>query len=180
MGLDSHRVLFDAILRADRKSQVAKPLNVLDKFVCELPKERKCAAHMIAFDCIDPRSARIKAYTRSYQVSINNICGMFTLGGQLTDPATLKSLEILKDILPHLLVLEEHHTKYGIQHLQIFSIPMAVSWSRTSSHLIIQLQVKVYIPVWCYTATDKAVGEGMAAPCSVFSGIERRYPPHRI
>lgn len=40
LGLGSHRFLFDAILRADRKSQVAKPLNLLDKFVCELPKER--------------------------------------------------------------------------------------------------------------------------------------------
>lgn len=64
LGLDSHRVLFDAILRADCKLQVAEPLNLRDKFACELPKERKCAAHMIAFDCIDPRSARIKVYTR--------------------------------------------------------------------------------------------------------------------
>jgi len=114
LGLDSHRVLFDAILRADRKLQVTKLLNLLDKFVCELPKERKCAAHMVAFDCIDPRSARIKVHTRSYQASINNIRDMFTLGGQLTDPAMLKGLEILKGILPHLLALEEHHTKNSI------------------------------------------------------------------
>ena len=100
LGLDSHRVLFDAILRADRKLQVAKPLNLLDKSVCELPKERKYAAHMITFDCTDPRSAHTKVYTRSYQVSVNNICDMFTLGGQPTDPAMLKGLEILKDILP--------------------------------------------------------------------------------
>ena len=164
LGLDSHRVLFDAILRADRKSQVAKPLNLLDKFDCKLPKERKCAAHMIAFDCIDPRSARIKAYTRSYQVSINNICGMFTLGGQLTDPAMVKGLEILKDILPHLLALEEHRAKDGIltppNCLRLHG-GFVAAYEFTPDHPV--PEVKVYIPVWCYAVTDKAVGEGLAA-----------------
>ena len=117
---------------------------------------------MIAFDCIDPHSAHIKVYTRSYQVSINNICDIFTLGGQLTDPATLKGLEILKDILPHLLALE-HHTKDSILTPPNLLCPhggFVVAHELTPDHPVPEM--KVYIPVWRYAVTNKAVEEGLA------------------
>ena len=118
---------------------------------------------MIAFDCIGPRSARIKVYTRSYQVNINNICDMFTLGGQLTDPAMLKGSEILKDILPHLPALEGHRAKDSILTPPNRLHPrggFVAAYEFTPDHPV--PEVKVYIPVWCYAVMDKAVGEGLA------------------
>lgn len=103
---------------------------------------------MIAFEWIDPRSARIKVYTRSYQVSINNIYDMFTLGGQLTAPAMLKGLEILKDILPHLLALGEHHAKNSILTPPNRLHPhggFVAAYELTPDHPV--PEVKVYIPV---------------------------------
>jgi DMATS type aromatic prenyltransferase len=178
LGLDSHGVLFDAILRVDRKSQVSKPLNLLDKFVCEVPKKHKCAAHMIAFDCIGPRSARIKVYTRSYQVNINNICDMFTLGGK---PAMLKGLEILKDILPHLLALEEHRAKDSILTPSNRLHPQdgfVAAYEFTPDHPV--PEVKVYILVWCYAVTDKAVGGGLAGWLQHIGWDAEAMSTHRI
>ncbi|KAF4237954.1 hypothetical protein CNMCM6457_000431 [Aspergillus fumigatiaffinis] len=98
-GIPVQDIAFNAIESIAPK-QIESPLLVLKAFVTKLFAKPTVTSDVfiLAADCIIPQKSRIKLYVADSQLSLATLREFWTLGGSVTDSATMKGLEIAEEL----------------------------------------------------------------------------------
>lgn len=118
---------------------------------------------MIGIDCIAPAAARVKMYTRIGSNGFDVVRKLVTLGGQRSDPITLKGLEILREIWP--LLLNEPDDAYDEEVSKPEFDPKAmhagimITWELQASKNV--PKAKVYVPLFQFCNNNQLITANM-------------------
>ncbi|KAM5449930.1 hypothetical protein MaudCBS49596_004692 [Microsporum audouinii] len=89
-------LVFEGLRDFEKKNDCSAPLALLREYLQTLSTESNIG--FLAWDCVAPSKSRLKIYIGNADVTMNNIEDLFTLGGRLVDPTTLKGLELLRQL----------------------------------------------------------------------------------
>ena len=100
LGISQKELAFKVISEVPDVGPLYKDaLAVLDKFMLSYPADlgSEPSLECVNFDVVKPgKSSRIKVYVRPSKTSFNSVKYFYTLGGLLTDDATVKGVELLR------------------------------------------------------------------------------------
>lgn len=112
-GVSPEKLAFDAIHKIDPDSQLAESVSMLNGYLdsrrgdTDSPESTPSISLLFcSCDLIDPSVSRIKLYVVEMDVSFARIEDVWTFGGRLKDPATLKGLELLRRLWSLFLIPE--------------------------------------------------------------------------
>lgn len=136
----------------------------LGKIEAFMATEPHMNVNVVGIDCIEPAlGARAKLYTRlrpnenAFELVRRNL----TLGGRLTDRATLESIGILRGIWHHLLGIPEWQTESDESKLENETPDphsgIMISWEIQPGKEI--PSAKVYVPLWKFHSSNKSIAE---------------------
>jgi DMATS type aromatic prenyltransferase len=95
-GLPVHTVLFNAVQRLG--SAFEPGLSLLKQFLSPLCDAGETDLGLLSFDCVPTESSRIKLYAIKQVGSLDAIRNLWTLGGTMDDPTTMKGLAVLEHV----------------------------------------------------------------------------------
>jgi DMATS type aromatic prenyltransferase len=104
-GKSSAEVIYDGI-RSVRtlKDELDPAVNLVKQYTDA--RTDVFVPHMIGVDCVEPKNARLKLYGMAPSNAWNLMEDVMTLGGRLTDPETMRGVQMFREIYP-LLMNEE-------------------------------------------------------------------------
>jgi DMATS type aromatic prenyltransferase len=104
-GIPMARLVFDAIRKLKESESFSGALDKLEDFLAPCFKNKTedqsvntAEIFIVAIDYLVPSKSRIKLYVGETRVSFTRVRDLWTLGGVLDDPTTLKGLAILEGI----------------------------------------------------------------------------------
>ncbi|KAF1935947.1 aromatic prenyltransferase [Clathrospora elynae] len=117
----------------------------------------------MGFDLLRPsKSSRIKVYTRLVNSSFNAVTHLYTLGGVLQDPTTLKGLELLK-LFWHVVCGVEDGPDFGDQEVPVLHEGWAdtiLNWEFKPGELL--PRPKLYMPLWKWLPSEFVICERLS------------------
>jgi DMATS type aromatic prenyltransferase len=117
---------------------------------------------MLAIDCVEKSRARAKIYVNSFNNTYNKIKDIYTMGGRLTDKATVDSLEPLKDLWR--LMYDFPETGFEDTELPNIMHPRScfvIGFEfKSGDPLPI---TKIYFPMWHYAKNDAQISTALSA-----------------
>ncbi|EAU29303.1 predicted protein [Aspergillus terreus NIH2624] len=129
-GKSVHDIAFRTIEPIAARQQIESPLSILKTFVAELFAKSTITSDVfiIAIDCILPEQSRIKLYVADVQLNLATMRHLWTLGGSVADPTTLRGLEIAEELWNILQVGGETRS-----HTDVDQLPLVVNYELSSS-----------------------------------------------
>lgn len=139
-------------------------LAALDKFMVSFPAELggEPSPECLNFDVVKPgKSSRIKIYIRPFKTSFNSVKYFYTLGGLLTDDATLKGVELLRIFYEVVFDIKEgeEDKELTAYHPGLGSVLFNCAFKPGAALPAPQF----YITIWKFTPSDKATIERLIA-----------------
>jgi DMATS type aromatic prenyltransferase len=107
-GRSPESIVWDAVAGLSIFSKALEPLK---RYLDGISSLRRPTVEMIAIDCVDPESSRIKVYWRTLGISLNHVRDMYLLGGKIASEKNLKAIEGTEEIWPLLFDTETHATR---------------------------------------------------------------------
>ncbi|KAK0101346.1 hypothetical protein ONS95_006522 [Cadophora gregata] len=164
-AINSDRAGFSLIRRLEPLGPSFGPaLDAIEEYQKLLYQDPPITA-VIGIDCVSPEAgARIKIYIDPRSNSWETVQKHVTLGGKLTDKATLDGLDILRDSW-NLLINEPENKaiddrfKKEFRGTQPCSSGACFSWELKPGQP--HPDVKIYVPLCQYFKNDKAIAEAM-------------------
>jgi DMATS type aromatic prenyltransferase len=109
-------------------------------------------AFSLAFDCVEPRKSRLKLYVVSRDICMENIRALWTAGGRLNDPTTLRGLTIAEKLWSLLGFKDTVYSRMTMEQL-----PLQVNYGMKSGSSAIKPQL--YLPL--QDTTDELVADAL-------------------
>ncbi|KAK2755779.1 hypothetical protein FQN54_005929 [Arachnomyces sp. PD_36] len=134
-GDTTGNVVFGAIRKIDVNGSFSPQLSLMDDY---LGSGSGSWVHILGVDLVKPTRSRIKIYIANTHVYMSTVEELWTLGGRQTDPVTISSLEILKELwtllqIPEKTVVmpEEAHQVEDVYESE--DLPLLVNYSLNPS-----------------------------------------------
>lgn len=120
----------------------------------------KAYVEIVAVDCVAPSKNRVKVYIRTQASSLDSIIDLMTLGGMLSNPSVLSTIETVRhlwrllfgDIQDNMPVPSSTPGRVAYGFLVYFEMALGVA----------DPAPKVYIPVIRYCRNDGQIAEALA------------------
>lgn len=149
-------VVTNCMVQLDLQKQWAK----VTAYAESLPTHLTATPEIVSVDCIEASRNRVKIYFRTPASSLNDLVALFTLGGQLSDPAIVKTVTTLRHLWKLLFasvgddepVLSKSPNHYASGFVVYFELGVGRETPAP----------KIYLPVRHYCANDEEVGRAMS------------------
>lgn len=92
-GRSPESIVWDAVAGLSIFSKALEPLK---RYLDGISSLRRPTVEMIAIDCVDPESSRIKVYVQTSGTSLNHVRDMYLLGGKIASEKNLKAMEAIE------------------------------------------------------------------------------------
>ncbi len=139
---------------------LAPAIDVVEQYTSTHPQLVSPAC--IGVDCVEPAKARLKVYGMSSLFSFNAMKHIMTLGGKMTDPETMRGVEMLQDIYPLLMNEKGPMDPEFSKEVRLKSSThnkVIVSFEMRPGHVM--PEVKLYIPVWQFAESEGRIIENV-------------------
>ena len=167
-GRSVHQVTYDGARAVSTLGDELKPtIDLLEDF--HVSRADIMTPLLVAVDCIEPVKSRLKIYAMAQSNAFNVMRDSMTLGGQKTDPETLRGVDCLESIY-HLLMGEKRPlspstTKKGWSTSKTHQATI-LSWEMKPGRLM--PEVKIYLPMWQFAQSEAAIVDNMG---EIFRGF---------
>lgn len=160
-GINCNNACIDLLKQLEPMGQGFKPaLDYIEQY--KPLRDQPAIVQVMGLDCIDPaQGARVKMYMNPHN-TFESVWDHVTFGGKKTDETTLEGLRVLREMW-HLFINEPEPVDDSFS--KALNVPksghkgMVMSWEVRPGHEI--PDTKVYVPLFQYFSSDRAVGENL-------------------
>jgi DMATS type aromatic prenyltransferase len=159
-NVTTKNLVFDALHECNGQyGSFEAPLSVLDSYLESFPPEEPQVVEMVAVDCIDSPTARIKIYLRTTVNTLAKAKKAFCLGGRLTGPTIEEGLQALGELWPILFRIASD----DIEDHKVFSDGSYCGNAIEMRPGHAEPEVKIHIPVRKIKGTDAQICESLSS-----------------
>ena len=116
----------------------------------------------LGIDIAEPKSSRLRLYVRSPSTSFDSICSIMTMGGQLSNLRSAKTLENLREIWRLVLSLDKDFSSSdNLPRPRHKTAGTFLNFDIKPGNAV--PEAKLYIPAKHHSMNDLAVAEGLGA-----------------
>ncbi|EFQ99847.1 tryptophan dimethylallyltransferase [Nannizzia gypsea CBS 118893] len=161
-GVPIESLVFESLQYFEKKNDCSTALAMLKEYILE--KNLGSNIGFLAWDCVTPSKSRLKMYLGSADVTMGMIKDLYTIGGRLNDPTTLKGFELLTQLWKATGLAE------GVRELvPYFDDPMQVPSQGQKAPVLINYEItpgsphpvsKLYLPT--HGENDLQVAKGLS------------------
>lgn len=158
-GIPTGKLVLEAVRKCNRPgTNYDNATSILGGYLGSFEAGQGPVVEMVAIDCVDSPSSRIKVYLRTGVNTLRKAKSQYTLGGRLSGKSIEQGLQALTELWPILFRLEGP----SIEDIEIFPEGSYCGCAIELRPGDAELETKLHIPVWKTGGTDAQICQSLS------------------